>query len=1109
MKVFLLICSLILIAIFMPILHAFEETLPDHSHRICLGNGEGSNQDAEIYIGCVQPGMPIDPDNWVNNKIPSLGRSWQMVSTVTDGTGWYMANTSVADQHIYIGVYNNKADPNAPNSSNWSNTNLKNQMGRSHGGVGLAYDQNRWCISNTTGSSPYKIYIGCTENLENVGHAGSWKNVDISSTLGKSRQAVDLATDGINWAITGTEQHSDKIHVGVMVNPLNDLLNASNWKDVNIGPQLGNSSTPMDIATDGKRWCIANTTGNGDHEIYIGCTKEQGMDPSVASNWQNVNIKAIMGKSHTGLSLATDGIVWCMGNTGGGSAEIYLGCTRPGTDPLNPGSWYNHNLKGKMGHSAQGVDVAFYRSCYYPGEKPSSQSKNLPLHGCCESLTYNSETERCELPDFPPDVKDWLVEQGSGCQTTFADSTQITFYEVIRRMRIFHLMFASEKPVGVATMSSEQQDKYFNDMIEFIELPKDYKNIMYGQSKGGAPIEMGDALIEVASFQKETMKNAYAAYESRLKIITKAQQLLIDFMKKPVEKLTDADRKVFSQNICEKLFDNETSTTQGKSGKDAQKYCIETYSTAPQTLALVLDEQSLNNQNAFYSKMEAVFTKTQILFENVTRLAKNETWNCSHSTTMQCGSKRIFDVDEKVFYVNPLFPNHHLAYKKLNIPTTTIFGGVSSGYRGTKPVAGSRIKDLKSWYESKEFFQSEDENYRRIIATMSGIKVDVTSDDSGTHGNNVGLPGISENHQEFMNSLVGEEEGSKLAFEFFLMLTQYRIMTQEEVATQKLPVSELIPALYNQKVFFRKDLMAYVIDLEMMNNFLASYFKTGALYASNQSSCVGNVINTATSSAFSGGAAFTNSKSIEIGNSTGTGPQGGGTGASGQNVGNETLVGINGINNFALQNNGSGTFSAYDSGINSHGGSGGNLSNSENSSLNAHRQHMKKRQDKFLKFKSTKDGERFVKNVKAGLASYKQRLSHALKNGHATHAAQSALASTNITAPQESGKDTHNGHGQHELNANLEDQNSGGHADYRNQGGSYFGGGQAGAASSNNLVSNSNLSGLSEEDQNRILNNLHKSQYDRDEEDSLFTIITKRYMITGLPRLLNRKKSGD
>ncbi|MEK6625644.1 MAG: hypothetical protein AABY86_11785, partial [Bdellovibrionota bacterium] len=569
------------------------------------------------------------------------------------------------------------------------------------------------------------------------------------------------------------------------------------------------------------------------------------------------------------------------------------------------------------------------------------------------------------------------------------------------------------------------------------------------------------------------------------------------------------DQKEFGEKICQKIFPDSSSRyrTQSQGEGGALALCLSTYAPAPQTMAMILDEQSLNNQSDFYKEMEFLFTKTQVLFENVTRLAKNETWNCSHSTTMQCGSKRVFDMDEKVFYINPLFPHHHDAYAKLGIKATTMFSGNPKDLRGTKAISGDKIKALKAWYESKEFTDLEGKEYYKILAMLMGeSSAEGSGEEPKPKFNAVGLPALSEHHQAFLDSVVGSPE-AKGVFDFFQMLTQYRIMTNEEVAKEKLPVAALMPPLLTKKVFFRKDLMAYVIDLEIMNNFLTTYFQTGSQLASNQSTCVGDVAQaTYVNSGGAGGAGFIGTTSTELASTSGPGNNPVNGGANGEIISNGTIQGNGGISAFGLGMPGNGGQVGLGGDYHSSSYGGGNLTGGGGTALNALRNHMKKREAKFLKYKSTKAGQNFAKNVKDGLDSYYKRVANAMKSGAGHNAGQMAATSVGLGAPTAGthgagDKTLDNGAGQNAQDGHYQNPTSSNNSWTGNSGGSFS---DSGSTLSSN---NENPSGLTDEDKNRLLSNIQGSDYSTNEGDSLFEIISKRYMTSGIPRLLmNRKK---
>jgi len=92
--------------------------------------------------------------------------------------------------------------------------------------------------------------------------------------------------------------------------------------------------------------------------------------------------------------------------------------------------------------------------------------------------------------------------------------------------------------------------------------------------------------------------------------------------------------------------------------------------------------------------------------------------------------------------------------------------------------------------------------------------------------------------------------------------------------------------------------------------------------------------------------------------------------------------------------------------------------------------------------------------------------------------------------------------------ANYDNYGSGTNS-YGSRSGSRRSRGGSNGNSSYSSGSGSNNSGLSQSDQDRILDHVDDKKYNAQEEDSLFDIVTKRYIKSAYPKFLNKRKSKD
>ncbi len=584
------------------------------THGICISSTE-KNQD-KMHIGCMTTVGKSDKGqstsfrsikNWKDIRTSKLGRSDLDPSLATDGDRWCMVSSGGSNNKLFIGCTNPGKDP--MQNSNWTSMKAK-ELGKSSRRAAIAYANGIWCVSSHGGSSK-KIYLGCTKRIgDDPMKNSNWKGVRLKAA-GESDHSTAIASDGKRWCVSSSTKNSHKVHLACTTQIAKHPL-YSKWNDVYLS-KVGKSSLDVDLATDGKRWCITGTT-NGTNKIHVACTKDMNKSPLIKENWKDIRVKKL-GETYRPPRIATDGVQWCVSSTGGSNEKIWIGCTLAYADPLINSNWNGKNLEPRLGETMRTPSIAMAKSCYHAGEVPPSGSEQY----CCNDLVVIGG--RCS-------VKEEEVES--------VDPANAHLYSIT----------GTKYNAKVEESALEYWSKTDQTMIVFEALFTSFPKFE------GEPTTSVEALNMAAFYRRDKYQAAKKWLDGKLAEIEEAAKIntkLKDLVK------SNAENIPLRTPLVEKMQELLNVNCNG-SPCNLEEF---------QSAALIIMIASKQRLYEFFNKLAEISMEFDKMLFKAKMISANEDWVCQKAHLRYCGSWRIFNKRNTIgsigsYYIDPILPPQYI-----------------------------------------------------------------------------------------------------------------------------------------------------------------------------------------------------------------------------------------------------------------------------------------------------------------------------------------------------------------------------------------------------------------------------------------------------------------
>lgn len=504
-------------------------------------------------------------------------------------------------------------------------------------GPSLATDGKRWCGMYKEFSTNNMTFM-CNDSYSNT-TTNNWTRVPLSHQTGHT---PSLATDGKKWCSMVIAPTNSRT-MWIVCNSGNLNL-ASDWHST---PLNGFSSGHApSLATDGKRWCSLVKSNSGTTDLIIVCTEG---DPMVASGWRSVNLAPL--STSDSPSLATDGKRWCSMGKAHNSETMWIHCAKG--DPLKKDNWTSVSLSpfatsvgpslatdGRIWCSSvkgSGVSIDIFNVCT-SGENPMSASSWQAVN-LTPFMTshYNAIS--------PPKVCKYAGEEAA------LETECCSGLKLISRKCQAHALPVNNSSAALKESGSEGCNGQVN-RLDMNRLRREtgrklgvFENLYSNMdaTKFKSPFGHIEKLIEAAKLMKSQNIASENIFKLEKEKLLKASSILARTT------TTDAAAKTVAEREFTVLMGYLPSEPQVEM-RNIQKRMIlnlKTFLSSLMTTSMAVDE-----------KMEAA-----------KKLAANEEWLCKKTTLLNCGLRRWIkkednapdtDLSHPYYYIDPIYPTEYL-----------------------------------------------------------------------------------------------------------------------------------------------------------------------------------------------------------------------------------------------------------------------------------------------------------------------------------------------------------------------------------------------------------------------------------------------------------------